>query len=133
MDYILAIDPGREKCGLAVVSPEKKCVARRLSLVEELGNHLISLCSQYKISIIVIGNGTNAKPVQKEAAKLELSANIIFVPEKNSSMEARKYYWAANKPKGLWKLIPTTLRIPPVPIDDFAAQILAERFLKTAP
>jgi RNase H-fold protein (predicted Holliday junction resolvase) len=133
MDYILAIDPGREKCGLAVLSPEKKCVARKLCLLIELGDQIVSICAQYKISIILIGNGTHAKPVQKEVAKLELSANIMFVPEKNSSLEARSYYWKANPPRGLRKLIPTSLRVPPVPVDDFAAQILAERFLKTAP
>ncbi|MCX5751539.1 MAG: hypothetical protein NT099_07740 [Candidatus Saganbacteria bacterium] len=133
MDYILAIDPGREKCGLAVLSPEKKCVVRKPCLLTELGSQIASICAQYKISIILIGNGTNSKPVQKEVAKLELPVNIIFVPEQNSSMEARKYYWEANKPKGLWRLIPTSLRVPPIPVDDFAAQILAERFLKIAP
>ena len=36
-----------------------------------------------------------------------------------------------HRPKGIARLIPKGMRTPPEPIDDYAAVILAERYLKT--
>ena len=131
MENLLAIDPGREKCGLAILNTEQKCLERKIVPLKELGLQTMQLMSKFKISLIVIGGGTNSKAVQKELLKLDLSVNMIFVPEKNSTLDARKLYWKNNKPRGLMRLIPTSLRAPKGPVDDFAAQVLGERFLSS--
>ena len=37
-------------------------------------------------------------------------------------------YWREHPPRGLMRLIPVTMQVPPVPVDDYVAVILAERY-----
>lgn len=119
---ILAIDPGKVKCGLAVLGKEKAVIKR-----EELLPKVQQLIIKYNIDKIVIGDSAAGREIKKELARFQLGIEIVFVSEKNSTREARQLYWQDNPPEGLWRLIPTSLRFPPRPIDDYAAQVLAER------
>ncbi len=126
---ILAIDPGKNKCGLAVLDMDGKVQERKILAREEMSSSIPFYVAKYGIQALVVGRGSFGKDLEKELSRLELRASIIFVSEKYSTLEARKRYWKENKPKGLWKLVPTSLRVPPGPVDDYAAVILVERFL----
>jgi len=127
---VMAIDPGREKCGVAVVGGSSRglCeICRRVVSTDglhELAAELVASCSP---TIMIIGRGTNSRAV-REALTL-LHVPIELIDEEMSTLEARKRYFAENPPKGLMKLIPASLQTPPVPVDDYAALILAERYL----
>ncbi|MFA4905415.1 MAG: hypothetical protein WC645_02805 [Candidatus Margulisiibacteriota bacterium] len=127
---ILAVDPGREKCGLAVLDDCAKVLEKRVCAAAKIADEVSSLIQKYNIPTLVLGDSTGSRSVKKSISRLELSANLVFVPEKNSSWEARKRYFKENPPRGLWRFIPSSLLVPPVPIDDFAAVILGERYLK---
>ena len=47
-----------------------------------------------------------------------------------TTLQARKRYWDIYPPKGLWKLVPLSLRVPPIPYDDVVAIILVEQYLE---
>ena len=66
---------------------------------------------------------------EKKIAAMNLKATIIFVNEKGSTLEARKLYWADHKPKGLLRIIPTSLRLPHEDYDDYAAVVIAMRYI----
>jgi RNase H-fold protein (predicted Holliday junction resolvase) len=124
---ILAIDPGRKKCGVAIVDPDhgvvdKKVVARTL-----LKSWSVWLFKQYEFSAVVIGDSAFGHSLAKEQP---WPIAVTFVQEKDSTLEARERYWKAKPPAWWLRFIPTTLRFPPVPVDDWAAVILAERYLK---
>ena len=127
---ILAIDPGKEKCGLAVLNPEGKVLAANIVTRLDIAKTVLNFLSQYSIQNIIIGHSASGREVEKEISRLDLKANLIYVSEFNSTVEARRRYWQEHTPKGLWRLIPTSFRYPPVPIDDYAAIILGERYLK---
>jgi RNase H-fold protein (predicted Holliday junction resolvase) len=127
---ILAIDPGREKCGLAVVDLAGRVIDQRIVPRAGLGIVLPALFKSFEISRVVIGQGTASQIVEEAIKKINPRAELILVQEKYSTLEARQRYWQAHRPRGLWRLVPTSLRVPPVPVDDFAAVILAERYLK---
>ena len=55
---------------------------------------------------------------------------VAVVEEAHSTEEARTLYWQENPPKGLKKLIPLGMLVPPVPLDAYAAVILVRRFLE---
>ncbi len=125
---IISIDPGSAKCGLAVVDPtgqiiEKKVVARTL-----LKSYLAWLLKQYPVSVIVIGDSVFGRILVGE---LEWPIAVTFVSEQDSTLEARERYWQAKPPPWWLRFIPTSLRFPPEPVDDWAAVILAERYLKS--
>jgi len=127
---ILAIDPGKKKCGLAVMEPSGqvkiKRVVDRAKVIEDISAQTLA----FDITEIVIGNTAFGKQLIQELSTAKKEITIHFVSEKNSSLEARQRYWQDNPPKGFWKFVPTTLRLPPRPIDDYAAVILGERHLK---
>ena len=125
----LSIDPGKEKCGLAVIKDLKIVLERKVVTSADFTLEVLGLISKHGLTSIIIGSGTGSREVQKTLMKLDLKCNLVFVPEKNTSQLARQRYWEENKPKGLWKLIPTSLRTPPTAYDDLAAVILAEKFL----
>ena len=69
--------------------------------------------------------------IERQLNLSNIKSNIIFVDETNSTLEARKLYCQKNKPKGFWRLIPESLRLPPVHYDDYAAVVIGKRHLKS--
>lgn len=127
---ILAVDPGNQKCGLAVTDDQgtvlKKMVAPAEKLVEIVGD----LCREFSITVIVLGDRTHSKEVR---ASLQLfNLPIESIDENRSSVEGRYRYLKENT-IGLAKLLPIGLRTPKHPYDDYVAVVLAERFLKKHP
>lgn len=127
---ILAIDPGKYRSGLAVLLEDGAILERAIVKTIDIQEKTYELCYKYQPSVIILGNSGQGKSVEKKLAQLNLKTTILFVNEKGSTMEARKLYWQENKPKGLWILVPTGLRIPPEPYDDYAAVVIGRRYLK---
>jgi RNase H-fold protein (predicted Holliday junction resolvase) len=127
---ILGFDPGRDKCGLALVSYDKKILYNKVIPSEDSINIINDLVSKYKPFKLIMGNQTTSKEWKRRLINnLNLSIDIILVDEKNSTVEARQKYWEIYPPQGLTKLIPKGLRIPPRPVDDIVALILIDRYL----
>lgn len=127
---ILGFDPGKDKCGVAVMSPEGKIETHQVIPSREVIDYLQSLCRQYKINLLVMGNQTTCKTWQKQL-KEEFSSEIPIqlANEYNSTNEARERYWKMYPPRGLMRLVPLGMRLPPRPVDDIVAIILIERYL----
>ncbi|MCX5726180.1 MAG: resolvase [Candidatus Saganbacteria bacterium] len=128
MKPILAIDPGKDKCGIAVISDGKTVLEKKVIPTITLKNIVSDTLKRFEIETIVLGSGTHSKIVKKELAGL--NRRIVLFPEKFTTLDARKRYWAENPPKGLLVLVPEGLRLPPRPYDDYAAVLLGERFLE---
>jgi len=126
---ILAIDPGKEKCGLALLNEKARVLERKIVERRELPNEVLPLMAKYGVTAIVIGKSAFGREVEKDLVRLSLNVDLVFVSEKDTSWQARQRYWKENPPSGLMKLIPTSLRVPPVPIDGYAAVLIGERFL----
>lgn len=130
--YLLGFDPGRDKCGIAVVKADGEIAYHRVVVSDTAIATIQQLCQQFFINTIVIGNGTTAKIWQRDIeAKLAGSVEIVLVDEKNSTLEARDRYWSMYPPRGLQKLIPKGMRLPPRPVDDIVAILLVERYLSS--
>lgn len=128
---ILGFDPGRDKCGLAVMGREQQLLYHQVVPSQEAIATIQQLCQQFVVEIIVMGDQTTAKSwKQKISRDLATSVPIVLVDERYSSLEARDRYWQMYPPKGLERLIPQGLRQPPRPVDDIVAILLIERYLK---
>jgi RNase H-fold protein (predicted Holliday junction resolvase) len=127
---ILAIDPGSQKCGMAVVDDESHVLAKMVISVEELGQTVLRLHQQFSITRIVLGDRTRSKSFKASLKQFNLP--ITLVDENRSSIEGRIRYLKENT-HGLKKLLPIGLRVPDRPFDDYVAVILAERYLKKKP
>jgi RNase H-fold protein (predicted Holliday junction resolvase) len=127
---ILGFDPGRDKCGLAVVGREQQLLYHQVVLSQDAIATIQQLCQEFVIETIVMGDQTTAKSwKQKIVGELGTAIPIVLVDERYSSLEARDRYWQMYPPKGIELLIPKGLRQPPRPVDDIVAILLIERYL----
>jgi len=128
--FYLGFDPGRDKCGMAVMENNRCLHYHEVILSEDVTQKLASLCQKFPIEQLIMGNQTTAKQWKAQLEKiLPRPIPITMVDERNSSVEARDRYWEMYPPQGLTRLIPQGLRVPPRPIDDIVAILLIERYL----
>lgn len=128
---VLAIDPGRSKCGVAVVDERQEVVHREVVPTVSLEVSLQELCRQYRPSAVLIGNGTGSVALQGVLNDLSLGCPVSVVEECYTSEAARKRYVAEIPATGWRRLLPSSLRTPERAYDDFVAVILAERWWRS--
>jgi RNase H-fold protein (predicted Holliday junction resolvase) len=127
---ILGFDPGRDKCGIAVMGLDRQLYYHQVILAEEAIANIKVQLQKFPVSLIVMGDQTTAKKWKQQLSQ-ELSklTNIILVDERYSTLEARDRYWQMYPPQGIIKLLPKGMRQPPRAIDDIVAVLLIERYL----
>ncbi|MBD1828642.1 pre-16S rRNA-processing nuclease YqgF [Microcoleus vaginatus GB1-A2] len=127
---ILGFDPGKDKCGIAVMGRDKKVCYHQVVLSEAAISTIQSLCEQFPIELLVMGDQTTSKSwKQKLTQSLSPEIEIVRVDERFSSLEAKERYWEMYPPTGLSRLIPQGMRTPPRPVDDIVAIVLIQRYL----
>lgn len=125
---VIAVDPGRAKCGIAVVDANGKVYHRAVTPTETLLSLLNDLAGRFHPCAIVVGGGTGASALRETIAAAAFPAPVFWVDERHTSEAARARYLAENPPRGWRRLIPRSLRFPEQPYDDYVAVILAERW-----
>ena len=125
---VLAIDPGRDKCGAAVVDENGKIIARLVIQTPLLVSLTKNLYRKFVPDVILIGNGTGSKPIRDALLAANLPVPIESVEESHTSEAARKRFVLENPARGWQRFLPRSLRTPDVPYDDYVAIILAERY-----
>lgn len=126
----LGIDPGRSKTGLALVNGAGKIVKLHIAESQNIDNEIVEFIKNSCPVHIVLGNGTNSRNIGESVRRVLNDVMVTVVEEAHSTEEARALYWQENPPKGLKKLIPLGMLVPPVPLDAYAAVILVRRFLE---
>lgn len=126
---LLGFDPGKQKCGIAVMGLDRKLNFQAVIPSKEAIATVGNLLDSYPISLMVMGDQTASKQWKAELRSLFPDLRIITIDERYSSEEARSRFWEIYPPKGLTKLIPMGMRSPNRPIDDIVAIILIERYL----
>ena len=127
---ILGFDPGKDKCGIAVMGRDQNISYHQVVLSDEAISTIQSLCEQFAIDLLVMGDQTTSKSwKQKLSQSLSPFIKIVQIDERFSSLEAKDRYWEMYPATGLSRLIPQGMRTPPRPVDDIVAIVLIERYL----
>jgi RNase H-fold protein (predicted Holliday junction resolvase) len=123
----MGIDPGRDKCGVAVLTATGEIKFQRVVPTDELDAVIKNLAAEFEIEKVILGDGTT----HKAAAQKVKAAGLTFelVDEKHTTEEARREFWIKNPPRGWRKFLPTSMQVPPEPVDAIVAEILVRRFL----
>jgi RNase H-fold protein (predicted Holliday junction resolvase) len=128
-EHLIGIDPGRDKCGLAVLddtgAPIDKFVVATGSLVGALEHCL----GEYPQSTVVIGDGTGSGDLQAAIAEALPDLGLHPVAEHHTTERALELWREVEPVRGWRRLLPRALRFPARPIDDLAAWILAADYL----
>jgi RNase H-fold protein (predicted Holliday junction resolvase) len=125
---VLGVDPGTRKCGYAVVTAlDAPPLALGVVAVDALPAQVRELAERFPIDAIAIGRGTNAAAIANAVGELGLP--LEFVDERETTLRARARYFRDHPPRGWRRLIPLGMLLPERPVDDYAALLIAERFL----
>jgi RNase H-fold protein (predicted Holliday junction resolvase) len=124
---VLGIDPGTRKVGFALIEDAgSPPLALGIETLEGLLPRLAPLVEAHPPGAVALGRGTNAAVIR---ALLErLGAPVHLIDETDTSYRARALYFADHPPRGWRRLVPLGLQLPPRPIDDYAALLIARRF-----
>ena len=126
---VLGLDPGTDKCGVAVLGADRCVLSREVVSLRALPAAIAGLQKRFEISRAAIGKGTGCAAVEERLAQGGCALPLTKISEEMTSRLARHRYWQDHPPRGLARLIPLGLRVPPEPVDDYAAVIIAERLL----
>lgn len=124
---VLGVDPGRDKAGFALLDAAGSVLERGVVPLAHLAERLRALTARRAVAALALGRGTNAAAV--EASLRGLGLPIHLVDEYETTRRARELYLREHPPRGWRRLIPAGLQLPPVPVDDYAAILIARRFL----
>jgi len=128
---VLGLDPGTRKCGYAVLTGlGAKPLTLGIAPLEELGERLRGLLAATPVTVAAIGRGTNAAAVAEIARAAGL--RVELVDERETTLLARARFFDDHPPRGWRRLIPRGMLLPGGPIDDYAALLIAERYLKAS-
>ncbi len=130
---VLAIDPGNAKCGVVVAKRTSEgkveLLWRSVVKTEDLMSCVQKAAQEQPFSMVIVGSGTKSTEVVKQLRDWQPSIGILVVDEKDTTLQARERYWHHHQRRGWRRLLPSTMQVPPEPVDDFVALILAERVL----
>ena len=125
---VLAVDPGRSKCGIAVVDSSGVVLYRGIVPSLAMRGAIMDVCAQFAPVGVLLGNGTGAATIFALMEETGLAVPLHRVDESYSSEEARALYINDHPARGLKKLIPRSLRYPDQAYDDYVAVLLARRW-----
>ncbi len=128
---ILGLDPGTRKCGYAIVTAVgAEPLTLGIAPVEALADRLREILAKTPVALAAIGRGTNAAAVVEMVRGLGLPVELV--DERETTLRARARYFRDHPPRGWRRLIPRGMLLPDRPIDDYAALLIAERYLKAS-
>jgi len=129
MPKVIAIDPGKSKCGLVLAEINKKKVYKAITLQSELlENYVRNLITQDDISKIIIGNGTSSREIREKLYFFK--KEIITFEEKNTTFRAKARYFELFPITGLKFLMPREVFILNKNLDAISALIILEDYCK---
>ena len=127
MNKVIAIDPGKAKCGLIVADLQERKVYEAIVIKNKLLLNYIKkkFLNEKKIKCL-IGNGTTCKSYIKDLSNF--LPNLIIAEEKNSTFRAKQRYFEIFPLMGLKRFMPREIFILNKNLDALAALIIMEDY-----
>ncbi len=134
MKAVIAVDPGSEKTGIAIVTEEGGAVAIAITpssqVKESLTNWMECYGKDFDMESLVCGDGTHHKeflPLLHELGETwDVPVNVV--DESFSTRDGRLLYFEMNPLKGIKKWLPPSFFSPPGPVDDYTAWVIGKRY-----
>lgn len=127
---VIGVDPGRTKCGVAVVFEDGERIMLDVVPTEQLEQRLRAQIEEGAVAAICIGHATTSDAVVELCRRALPDIPVVVVDESNTTLQARQRYYRDHPPRGLMRLVPQGLLVPKAPLDGYAALLIVERFLR---
>ena len=126
MSRVIAIDPGKSKCGVIIADVNEKKVYEAVVIQSD---RLLKYVRKYlneKNLEFLIGNGTSSKNYIRDLN--QLVPNLIIAEEKNSTYRAKQRYFEIFPLLGIQCFLPREIFILNKNLDALAALIIMEDY-----
>ncbi len=127
--YLVSIDPGRDKCGLAVLDFSGEVILKAVAEISQFEHAVRELIENFNPTTIVIGSGTGSDDVKTVVDNL-YPGTVTLVPEKDTTLEARELAWREEPPVGIRRILPKLFWPEPDDLDAWAAVVIGRRALQ---
>lgn len=128
---VLAIDPGREKVGAALLNQREEILHLNIITRAEIIKEIEELIDEWDLEVVVIGDGTGSHRLAEDILSvLPAELELKFIPEKGSSVKAARLYRRREGGPISRLLAPFISWRPSRPLDDYAAVVLAKKYLQ---
>ncbi len=129
MAIYIAIDPGKDKCGVLLADETNYCVLKGYVVSKYSVLDLIYEWNKsYKVDLILLGNGTYSS-YWLDKLKISELPSIKLIDEYRTTLRARERYWQLWPPNCFLRWIPKGLILPSENLDAVAALIMMEDYL----
>ena len=129
MNCLIAIDPGRSKCGFVLVDTNEGLVLEGKVAPPNSAREIVFHWKRLvNVERVILGNGTASSKLHGMLREVPLP--VTLVEERGTTLRARRRFyelWPLNK---FFRWFPQGLLLPPNNLDAVAALILAEDFLE---
>jgi RNase H-fold protein (predicted Holliday junction resolvase) len=129
VNLYLAVDPGKDKCGLAVLQQDGEPLLLKTVERGDARAELTVLAAAHPFAAVLLGDGTGAGALLLLLKEVFANRDIVLADEKNTTREAYDLYWRLNPPRGWKKYLPRGVLTPAAPVDAYAALSIARRWL----
>lgn len=124
---VLGVDPGTRKAGYALLGAGGCSLIQGIEELPLLAARVAEISASHEIAAVALGKGTNSERIRGILAVVGVPVRLV--DEHETTLRARALYFEDHPPKGWRKLIPLGMQVPPRPIDDYAAVLIARRYL----
>jgi len=126
--YLLAVDPGRDKIGLAVLTQNGIVIEKSVVAAPDFADNIAMYMGQHHPEIYAVGDSTQSKFVF-DILSAVVASEVLKISEKGSTLEARELAWSQNPPHGFFRALPKIFWPTPPDVDAWAAVIIGRRAL----
>ncbi len=131
---VIAIDPGTEKCGLAVLDESGRVIVQEIVEADKVAQRTAAVAKEYAPAVMVIGDRTGSRKFLETLEREGITGlveRVETVDEHLTSQEARRRYLEQRRSRSLiYRIVPLGMQVPDRPYDDHVAVILGERYLR---
>lgn len=127
----VGIDPGRSKCGFAVVLDDGERLCVDVVPTPDIAERIDREVRGGDVEALCVGHATSSSVIVEMCKTRWPGIRCSIVDETNTTLEARELYFVDHPPKGLWRFVPRGLLVPKAPLDGYAALLIVDRYRRT--
>jgi RNase H-fold protein (predicted Holliday junction resolvase) len=132
--YILGIDPGNYKIGIAILDTRNNTIIyKNITKIFNFLDVIQTMINEYEIIKIVLGNGTGYKKILflinslNSLQNFSKNLSVEIISEHNTTFQARKLY--INEAKNWLAKLIRFIKSFFIDIDDYSAIVILQKYL----
>lgn len=116
---------------MAICAPGR-IIARAIVPPDAVPGLVARWTAEYHVDTVVVGGGTGSPPIIEALGDFSGPRHrptVAVQEERATTLAARRRYFEDHPRRGWRRFLPLSLQLPPEAYDDYAAALIAERYI----